>query len=114
MVSQAIEGWIPAVRSEYPCVEMVEFTQAYRQQSIHDKPLVPIQRPAPQPAPAPTGGQVPRPAPTPSPTSSEGTEWDPWAGSSSGSDGGSQHDEWGGRDPWEEKNRGGGTKRGSW
>lgn len=116
--AKAIEGWIPAVRSEYPCVEMVDFAQAYQQQTVRDQPSTRFLEPA-QPARTPGHrSRTPqRTSPTASPPASpDGSNWgahDPWAtGSSDPNSRPGDASDWGARDPWAERN--GGKKNGSW
>ncbi|KAG8815112.1 hypothetical protein FRC17_000865 [Serendipita sp. 399] len=132
--ADAIEGWLPSVRSEYPCATLTDsltgFTQFAESTDIR-KPSIPPQQRPPSPSPSfPSSPRSSRPSsPNPPPSPSDGAEWghqDPWAtGSGSGAGNGDAFSEsgidtaretdWGMQDPWATKNdRDRGNKRSSW
>ncbi|CCA67601.1 hypothetical protein PIIN_01429 [Serendipita indica DSM 11827] len=105
----AIEGWVPAVRSEYPCQDMVEFSHAFDQGRRYSGVGMDIRRPSFSTSAPPARQAQPQsrqPSPIsrsePSPDSGDWTNHDPWSSDSNGSSGGEA--DWGMQDPWASKN----------
>ncbi|KAG8751840.1 hypothetical protein FRC14_007571 [Serendipita sp. 396] len=133
----AIEGWLPTVRSEYPCVTLADSLAGFNQFAESTdvrSPAIPPQLSSPPPSPRPSPrSSSPRPASPdfrPNSPPSDKVGWghqDPWAnngggdssngsgdsfGSNAGNDTAGETD-WGMHDPWAAKNEKG-NKRGSW